>query len=472
MTKGSAAERLAVIILAAGLGKRMNSSLPKALVRTDERPLIEHVLLTATSLAPERLIIVTGHKGEEVERTVNEGSSSGLYGKTAISFARQREQRGTGDAVRSALTALDDFVGPVVILCADVPLLKSETLTSMLARHRSQSATITLLTLVASNPKLYGRILRSAQSGKIEAIIEARDCTPEQLLIDEINAAVYVVESAFLKPAVEGLENNNAQKEYYLTDIVSRAVREGQGVEAVVSRDEDEVEGVNTLVDLAEVNGRLRRNRINRLIESGVHFVDPASCFIDSSCSIAPGAQIGPQVQLVGKTVISEGAKLDGQIYLKDASVGARTHIRICVRAESAIIGEECIIGPFAHLRPGSKLSKTVHVGNFVETKNSFLAEGAKANHLTYLGDCEIGENSNIGAGTITCNYDGVNKHKTIIGKNVFVGSNSALVAPVTVDDGATIGAGSVITKDVEKDALALTRAPQISKKGWKRRTR
>jgi bifunctional UDP-N-acetylglucosamine pyrophosphorylase/glucosamine-1-phosphate N-acetyltransferase len=298
-------------------------------------------------------------------------------------------------------------------------------------------------------------------------ITEAKDCNPEELLISEANSGVYAVDSAFLKPAIESLTNANAQKEYYLTDIVAKATQEGQTVCAFPLGDAREAAGVNTLADLAFVNSILAARQIHTLQSSGVLFDDPQSCSIEPSVTIEAGARIGPQVQLKGKTHIASEAILEGSSLVIDSNVQRGAEVRLGCRIEGSVIGERTTIGPFAHLRPGTNVGSHCRVGNFVETKNASLADGAKASHLTYLGDCTIGEESNIGAGTITCNYDGYKKSKTVVGRGVFIGSNSSLVAPVTIGDGALVAAGSVITKDVPADALALGRAEQTHKPGW-----
>jgi len=353
-----------------------------------------------------------------------------------------------------------------VLTYADHPLFTSETLSHFLAYHSFKKATVSMISFTAPPPHSYGRIIRGAKS-EVLRITEAKDCNPEELLISEANSGVYAVDSAFLKPAIESLTNNNAQKEYYLTDIVAKATQEGQTVCAFPLGDAREAAGVNTFADLAFVNSILAARQIDALQATGVLFDDPVSCSIDHSVTIEAGARIGPQVQLKGTTHIGPEVNLEGSSLLIDATVRKGAEVRLGCRIEGAVIGESATVGPFAHLRPGTNVGSHCRVGNFVETKNASLATGAKASHLTYLGDCTIGEESNIGAGTITCNYDGYKKSKTVLGKGVFIGSNSCLVAPVTIGDGALIAAGSVITKDVPADALALGRAEQTHKTGW-----
>jgi bifunctional UDP-N-acetylglucosamine pyrophosphorylase/glucosamine-1-phosphate N-acetyltransferase len=470
--KEQAKQKIAVVVLAAGLGKRMQSDLPKALAKTRERSLIEHVLMSAAEVNPERVIVVTGHKGELVENEARKGIAEKTWSCKNLLFARQAEQRGTGDAVKSALPALKDFMGTVLILCGDMPLVRPETLKNLLSLHQEEQATLTLMSLITPKPASYGRVVREKSGGPVVRIVEARDCAPEELAITEINAAIYAVDSAFLEPAVNDLKNENAQKEYYLTDIVSKAATEGQTISALVMHDEKEIQGVNTRYELGLVNSSLLEKKRKELMESGVEIVDPGSLFLDSSVTVAAGAKIGPNVQLLGNTVIEAGVEIEGTAYILNCKVKRAAHIKFGVRMEDAVVGESAAVGPFAHLRPGTVLGAEVKIGNFVETKKAKLDKGAKASHLTYLGDCHVGEEANIGAGTITCNYDGYSKFETKIGRDVFIGSNSALVAPVTIGDGATVGAGSVITKDVEKDSLAFTRSPQVAKAGWSKTKR
>lgn len=464
-------EAIAVIVLAAGRGKRTGQDDPKVLLRTSEDSLIGHVLRSTVALAPALLSVVVGYKRERVEEELSAAQRNGAYGSTPISFAVQPEQLGTGDAVRAALPFLKEHVGAVLILCGDVPLVSTTTLRALIDTHQHSKATVTMLSASLEDPASYGRVLRGAD-GRVTGVREAKDCAPRELLINEVAAGIYVVDSAFLHPAIEALENKNAQSEFYLTDIVARAATEGQRVESVTLTKNDEFLGVNDLADLARVNEVLSRRRIERFSRAGVIFEHPTSCIVDATVSIAAGVRIGPNVQLRGATSLAAGVMLEGDALLIDAIVGERTLIRLGVRAQEVTIAENAAVGPFAHLRPGTKLGSGVHIGNFVETKNAYMHQQSKANHLTYLGDCEIGPRSNIGAGTITCNYDGYKKYQTTIGADVFVGSNTSLVAPVTVNAGATVGAGSVITQDVESDALGIARAPQVIKSGWSKRRR
>jgi bifunctional UDP-N-acetylglucosamine pyrophosphorylase / glucosamine-1-phosphate N-acetyltransferase len=458
-------EKPAVVILAAGLGKRMQSQLPKVAVSTREMPMLQHVLQTTSGLAPERTVVVTGYKKEIVE----ESATSCGY-QFPLSFAFQERQEGTGHAVKCAQAELENWLGTVLVLYGDVPLITTETLEAFLAQHHATKSTVSVISAVLDDPANLGRIQRSHIDNSFQKIVEAKDCSKEQLKIKEINSGIYAIESAFLWKALEGLKNNNAQGEYYLTDLAQIAKEEGQTVTIVPTLNTNEILGVNSKVELRLVNQILQERQIELLLSEGVEFEDIRSVYIDPTVKIAPHVKIGPNVQLRGNTTLEAGVVIEGSACLIDTSIGTDTFIKFSVRTESSKIGARCTVGPFAHLRPGSILEEKVKVGNFVETKKAHLKEGVSTSHLTYLGDCEIGAYSNIGAGTITCNYDGANKYVTLLEENVFIGSNTALVAPVKIGQGATVGAGSVITKDVPAGALAFTRAPQQVKDGYQRK--
>lgn len=461
--------QLAIIVLAAGLGKRMRSGKPKVITPTREMPLIHHILTAIAPLNAVRTVVVVGHKRELVEDVVRKGVEEGYYRADGIEFAHQETQLGTGDAVRSALPLLADFNGEILILCGDTPLLRTESLQAFVEAHYEALATLTVGTFTAAPGNSYGRIVRDAKS-YVTGIVETKDCTPEQLKITEANAGLYVVDSAFLIPAVKELTNNNAQGEYYLTDIVARAHNEGQRISGWNFPDAREALGVNSPKELVEINRVLMERNHNRLLDAGVILEDPNSTYVDTSVEVGPGTVIGPNVQLKGRTKVGSFVRFEGSALLIDTIVEDEATIKLAVRAESTHIGPQCSVGPFAHLRPKSRLGKGSKVGNFVETKAATLGEHVAASHLTYLGDCEVGSDTNIGAGTITCNYDGANKHRTIIGERVFIGSNTALVAPVCVGNDATIGAGSVIQKDVPASSLAVTRPPLTLKERYERR--
>lgn len=462
-------EPIALIVLAAGRGKRLGGESPKVLIDTSEDTLLGHVLKNVASLKPSRLVVVTGYRREEVEREAS-ALTAEISFPCKCEFAFQSEQKGTGHAALCAADQLSDHTGPIIIVSGDMPLIKEECLQRLLAHHQSSLATVSVLTSLVDEQKNYGRIIRS--NGAVSAIREVKDASEVELLIREVNTSVYVVDSAFLWPALKNLSADNSQKEYYLTDIVAAAHKDGQRISSSLTDSSDEILGVNTYADLALVNLALNRRRVTRLIEQGVLIEDPATCYLESSVTVAAGVRIGPNTSLRGKTVIQTGAEIDGNAFIQDCTIEAQAHIKFGVYAQNAHIGPRTSVGPFAHIREGTHLKEGVKIGNFVETKKAVLEAGVKANHLTYLGDCSIGEESNIGAGTITCNYDGYKKSRTEIGKGVFVGSNSSLVAPVSIGDGASIGAGSIITSNVESDALALTRAPQVSKSGWSKRKR
>jgi bifunctional UDP-N-acetylglucosamine pyrophosphorylase/glucosamine-1-phosphate N-acetyltransferase len=461
-------DTICCIILAAGAGKRMGGDLPKAVTQTREKALIDHLLDAVAPLKPAKTIVVAGHRQELLRSHL--ASTSSAQGH-ALEIVVQDQQLGTGHAVRSALPALQGFAGTVLITYADHPLFTTETLQLFTQYHSFKKATLTTLSFRASPPNGYGKVIRD-EKGHILRITEAKDCNPEEALISEVNSGFYAVDSAFLKPAVESLTNNNVQGEYYLTDIVEKACKEGQTVAAFPLADATEAAGVNTPHELSLVNEVLAQRQIKKLQLDGVSFADTKSCFIDASVAIAPGAHIGPNVQLRGATRIASGAIVEGTAILKDSTIGEKAVIKLGSHVESSVIGKDSSVGPFAHVRPGSNIGEHCRIGNFVETKNARLHDGAKASHLTYLGDCVVGKDTNIGAGTITCNYDGYTKTKTTIGAGVFIGSNSALVAPVTVGDGALIAAGSVITSDVPADALALGRARQENKEQWAKERR
>lgn len=456
-------EQICCVVLAAGIGKRMGGNLPKAITKTREKALIDHVLDSLSLLKPTKTVIVVGHGREALESHVRASASAAGH---SIEFAVQEKPLGTGDAVRAALPAVSSFRGTVLITYADHPLFTAETLRDLVTFHTFKKATVTMLTFQVPPPNTYGRIIRH-EKGHVLRITEAKDCSPEELLTREVNSGVFAVDSSFLKPAIDSLEPNNAQGEYYLTDIVEKATKEGQTVASFPLGNAEEAAGVNTPAELHFVNDVLKRRHVAKLRESGVIFDDPASCILDAAVTIEAGAHIGPNVQLRGKTSVGAGAIIEGTSLIIDSHVAPGALIKLGSRVEGSSIGELSTVGPFANVRPGTVLGKEVRVGNFVETKNTTMRDGAKASHLTYLGDCTVGEHANIGAGTITCNYDGYHKAETSIGKGAFIGSNSALVAPVAVGEGAVVAAGSVITRDVPKDALGVARARQDNKEGW-----
>jgi bifunctional UDP-N-acetylglucosamine pyrophosphorylase/glucosamine-1-phosphate N-acetyltransferase len=446
-----------VIILAAGEGKRMKSDLPKVAHLAAGRPLVAHVIDTAEHLDPVSITVVVGHGADHVRDLLPEGIGHGL----------QAEQLGTGHATQIGLEALGpiDPDDVVLILYGDTPLLTPELLTRLTDLDDMESAR--LVSAHMDDPSGYGRVIRDRE-GAVTGIVEDRDCTPEQLIIDEINAGIYAVRAGRLVDALKAVTNENAQGEYYLTDVVGILVSEGDRLSAVEASPQ-EVMGINSHDQLAEARLELHR-RINReLMESGVMIFDPDRTYIDESVSVAPGAQIYPGTHLEGSTTVGEGTRVGPEVFAVDSKIGSNATVWYAVLRE-AVIGDDCEVGPYASLRPGTVLEKGSKIGTFVETKNTTMGEGAKANHLAYLGDAEVGARTNIGAGVVTVNYDGVDKSKTEIGEDAFIGSDTMLVAPVTIGDRASTGAGSVITKNVSDDALAIERSDQREIPGYAQR--
>jgi len=445
---------LDVLILAAGLGTRMRSDQAKVLHEVDGRPLISHVCRTAASLAPEKIYVVVGHQGDEVRKAVlNELDES------EVTFVEQKAQLGTGDAVNSAREYLADRDSTLLILSGDVPLIRPETLAGLIRQHlshRGRGAASTILTVKLKDPAGYGRIVRG-DGGIFESIVEQKDANDEQREIREINAGIYCFDTKLLFSALEGVKNDNAQGEYYLTDVPTLLRHAGEPVAIYQHGDTQEIEGVNNRLQLSDIERLLRRRTIGRLmLDYGVTFVDPRTAYISEFARIGRDTVIYPNVTIEGETVIGDGCVIRSGTRITNSKIGSGVEILDhCVVTDSEIEGE-CKVGPFAHLRGHAVMRSGSKVGNFVELKKTDLGSGSKANHLAYLGDATIGEKSNIGAGTITCNYDGVNKHKTQIGSNVKIGSDTMLVAPVSVGDGASTGAGSVVTKDVEAGDLVV----------------
>ncbi len=486
-------DKTALLVLAAGKGKRMKAAYPKVLARTREDTLLGHVLSTAAKLPLEPLVLIVGHKHEMVTAEARQlAQQYSISGKLKI--AQQLKQLGTGHAVRCALPQLQQFSGNVVILYGDVPLIKACTLRNLVSFHKKNKATVSLISFYTSKANRYGRVLRKVEQKKapsqqaakqkekdqaqqklpreataaeVLSIIEFADCSVEEANICEYNSGIYCVEASFLQAAVGALSKDNAQGEYYLTDIVAAAVRQQKRVAAMFLDDEREVLGVNSSADLIEINKALNMRKIEELVENGVELVDPASVYVDPQVQVAAGVRIGPNVQLLGNTKVAAGVVFEGSAYIKDTTIESGAIIRFNVRCEQATVGKQAQVGPFAHLRSEAVLEANVQVGNFVEVKNSTLESGAKAKHLSYLGNCQIGSKTNIGAGTITCNYDGYRKPQTCIGKNVSVGADSTLVAPLKIGDGAIIGAGSTIRDDVAADALALTVGKVVLRSDW-----
>ncbi len=459
------ARPLAAIVLAAGLGTRMRSRRAKVLHELAGRPLLRYPLAAVGALEPDRVVVVVGHQADDVRRAAAEANLRGL------GTVLQAEQRGTGHAVRCGAEALDGFAGDVLILYGDVPFIRPATLDALATAHRAERAGLSLLTARFQDPTGYGRIVRGPD-GQVARIVEERDATPAERAITEINPGFYCVRTDVLFPLLPELRADNAQGELYLTDLVALAARAGHRVLAVVTDEPWEVAGINTRAELAGMEALLKAQQVERWMAAGVTFEDPATAYVGPDVTIGPDTVIGPNVILRGTTRIGTACRLDGSAYLVDTVLGDRVHVLFGCVAEGAEVGAEARIGPFARLRPGTRLAERVHVGNFVETKQAVLGAGTKANHLTYLGDCEVGPDSNIGAGTITCNYDGFRKHRTRIGARVQIGSDTQLVAPVSVADDAYVGAGTTVTRDVPPGTLAVSRVPVRFVEGWVARRR
>ena len=446
---------ISVIILAAGKGTRMRSSLPKVLQPLAGRPLLGHVIETAQKLQADNIITIYGHGGDLVQHE---------FAKEQVQWVEQAEQLGTGHAVKVTLPVLAQD-GLSLILSGDVPCITTQTLQKLL--DASQASGIGLVTLTLPDASGYGRIVR--ENGQIQAIIEHKDASDEQRKIQEINTGIYCVSNAKLHQWLPKLSNNNAQGEYYLTDIVAMAIQDGLEVASVEPERAFEVEGVNDRVQLARLEREYQAFQAKQLMQQGVHLIDPSRFDLRGSLTVGQDVRIDINVIIEGNCEFGNNVEIGAGCIIKNTKIAAGTKVQPYSVFDSAIVGENTQIGPFARLRPGAKLANEVHIGNFVEVKNTSIGLGSKANHFTYLGDAEIGAGSNIGAGTITCNYDGANKFKTIIGDAAFIGSNSSLVAPVKIGNGATVGAGSVITHDVADNSLAFERSKQIAKEDYQR---
>ena len=446
---------LAVVILAAGKGTRMKSDLPKVLHPIAGRPMVQHVVDAAGALDPDNTVLIYGHGGDAVRQAVT-GSR--------LQWAEQAEQLGTGHAVAQALPHLEEDV--VLVLYGDVPLIQPQTLRDFVARVDDQS--LALMTLTLDDPSGYGRVIRDGD-GKVRRVVEQKDASDEEKAVREINTGILACTRRFLNDSLPRLSNSNAQGEYYLTDLIAMAVDAGMEVVTEQPGHAWEVDGVNDRVQLARLERVYQRVRAEALMRAGVTLLDPDRLDIRGNLQCGQDVTLDINTVLEGDVVIGDRVTVGPNCLIRNARIGSGTHIEANSVVDGAVVGEECQVGPFARLRPGTELAARAKVGNFVETKKAYVGEGSKVNHLTYIGDSRIGKGVNVGAGTITCNYDGVNKFQTVMKDGAFIGSNSSLVAPVTIGENATVGAGSVVTKDVPDQGLAVARGQQRNIQNWSR---
>ncbi|HTL02203.1 MAG TPA: bifunctional UDP-N-acetylglucosamine diphosphorylase/glucosamine-1-phosphate N-acetyltransferase GlmU [Vicinamibacterales bacterium] len=453
---------LHVVILAAGKGTRMKSSLPKVLHPVAGRPIIEYVLRVAESLSPATTTLVVGHMKDTLQQ--------GLAAWPGLRFVVQEPQLGTGHALLQTAPVLEHETGVVLLLSGDVPLLRRHTLAVLLARHQASGAAATVLTAVVEQPYGYGRIVRT--KGKIARIVEERDASPAQRKINEINSGIFALSLGPLFSALRGLASSNAQGEYYLTDLISAFRRQKLGVDTAALEDPNEIRGINSRAELAEASKIVRQQKNAELMAAGVTIEDPATTYIDDDVVVGADTVIHPGVFLEGKTQIGAACEIHSGVRIVSSVLADRVTVRnFCVITNSRL-ASNVTVGPFAHLRPEADLRESVHVGNFVEIKKSVIGAGSKAGHLSYLGDATIGEEVNIGAGTITCNYDGTEKHRTVIEDGAFIGSDSQLVAPVTVGRRAFVGSGTTVRENVPAGALGVSAGKQRNIPDWKKKPR
>jgi bifunctional UDP-N-acetylglucosamine pyrophosphorylase/glucosamine-1-phosphate N-acetyltransferase len=461
--------RLAIAIMAAGKGTRLKSKYPKVLHEIGGKPILAHVIATAQKVVPAQdIFVIIGHEAERVREAV---------AGTGVNFVLQAAQRGTGHALMVAREALwgdgrNNKYDQVIVLSGDAPLITAETIRKLSGFHAAQKATMTVLTADLDDPYGYGRVIRKGGRVDVQAIVEEKSASPQQKKIREINSGFYAFDAPALYEHIDRLSTENAHGEYYLTDMAGVFHRARKKVVAIKTSDAGEVLGSNTRAEMMVLDARLRLAKCRELLEEGVTIFYPHTCVIDSDVEVGADSVIEPFVQLLGSTKIGADCRIRSYSVIGNSVIGDRVTVKPGTIMEDSCVGAGAVLGPYSHLRPGSDVGEGAHVGNFVETKKIKLGKGSKANHLSYLGDAEIGEGVNIGAGTITCNYDGVNKHKTVIEDGVFIGSDSTLVAPVKIGRGAYVAAASCITEDVPADALALGRARQSVKEGWARAKR
>ena len=446
-----------IVILAAGQGTRMKSSLPKVLHPIAGRPMIERVLETASALDPSTITLIVGHKAEAIRGQLVKSQN--------IGFALQEPQLGTAHALQQAEPLLAGRAGSLILLSGDVPLLSSNTLKQLLEVHRGSGAAATVVTATVERPYGYGRIVRTR--GRIARIVEERDASPTQRQIKEINSGIYAFDLPPLFDALRGIASQNAQGEFYLTDLIAIYRRRKLPVETLLVENAQEIRGINSRSELAEVSRLVRQKKNEELMAAGVTFIDPATTYVDPEAEIAADTVLHPGVVIEGRTRIGAACEIQAYVRISDSEIGDRVTINSYCLISGAQVATGAALGPFAHLRPGTTVGEKAKIGNFVELKNTNFGPRSKANHLSYLGDATVGADVNVGAGTITCNYDGVNKHRTVIEDGAFIGSDSQLVAPVTVGKGAYVGAGSSIVADVPAGALGIARGRQNNVEGW-----
>ena len=464
MTDSKQTQATAIVIMAAGKGTRLKSKHPKVLHEVGGKPLLAHVIAAASQLiASDHIFAIVGHEAELVERAVKD---------TGVQFVRQEPQRGTGHALMCARDAVQGYE-TVIVLSGDAPLISSATIEKLRSFHQQNRAAMTLLSARLEDPTGYGRVIRAGpKSHEVQAIVEEKPCTPAQRKIREINSGFYAFSSKALFEHIDELKTDNPHGEYYLTDMAAVLRRAKKKVVSVATDNPAEILGSNTRAEMVELDQTMRAEKCRQLMTEGVTIFNPTTCVIDSDVQVGADTTIEPFVQLLGKTRIGGDCRIRSYSIVQNSTIGDGVTIRPGCILDEAKVANGAMLGPYSHLRPGSDIGEGAHVGNFVETKKVKLGKGSKANHLTYLGDAEIGAGVNIGAGTITCNYDGVLKHKTTIEDGVFVGSDSTLVAPVRLGKGAYVGAASCITDDVPADSLAIGRTKQTVKEGWVKKKR
>jgi bifunctional UDP-N-acetylglucosamine pyrophosphorylase/glucosamine-1-phosphate N-acetyltransferase len=456
--------QLAIVIMAAGKGTRLNSRRPKVLHHIGGRALVEHVIAAATKVVePKDIFVVIGHEAEQVRAALH---------ARGVRFVVQAEQRGTGHAIQTARPEVEGYEN-LIVLSGDAPLITTETILRLRDFHLDQRAAMTILTARPADPTGYGRVLRrAAPEPEVIAIVEQKALQPEQLSTPEINSGIYAFRAAPLFRHIGELSTENAHGEYYLTDMAALLMKAGERVVALETPDVAQVLGANTIAEMMELDAAIRLRKSRELMAAGVTVFQPQNSVIDSTVTVGADTVIEPFVQLLGRTVIGSGCRIRSYSVIENSALEDNVLVRHGSIILGSRVGRGAMIGPYAHLRPESDIGEGAHVGNFVETKKTRLGAGAKANHLSYLGDAEIGSGTNVGAGTITCNYDGKGKHRTTIGANAFIGSNATLVAPLSIGDGSYVAAGSTITEDVPPDALALGRARQTLKEDWAKKMR